>query len=305
MRGRVLILYSVCCLVWGSTWLVIKIGLQDLPAFRFAGFRMAIACLALTPFAFRKRPSGAPRVPWGDVAFVGFLQIGLSYAFVFAAERRISSGLTAVIFASFPIWVGLFAHWLLPGEPLTAARLGAALLGLGGVALLEAPALAAFSLERATALAALLPLGSAVVSGFSNVWIKKRMSRLSPSVNLWGQTLVGAAFLLLLSASSEGGQVAHWTPRAVGALLFLSLLGTVIAFLALFWLIPRVPMASIGAIPLIDTLIAVALGAIVLREPVGWRLFAGGAMILIGAMLANKAPLDAGARQRDETGITP
>jgi drug/metabolite transporter (DMT)-like permease len=54
MRGRVLFLYSVCCLIWGSTWLVIKIGLQDLPAFRFAGLRMAIACLCLTPRLLRK-----------------------------------------------------------------------------------------------------------------------------------------------------------------------------------------------------------------------------------------------------------
>lgn len=290
MRGRVLFLYSVCCLVWGSTWLVIKIGLADLPAFRFAGFRMAIACATLVPLALRR---GLPRLRpaiWGHVAIAGFLQIGLSYAFVFAAEERINSGLTAVIFASFPIWVGLFAHGLLPGEPLTPVRLTAALLGLAGVGLLEAPALRGFSLDRATALAALLPLGSAVVSAFSNVWIKKKLSEVGPAVNLWGQTLVGSAFLLLLSAATEGGRTAHWTPRAIGALLYLSLLGTVIAFLALLWLIPRVPMASIGAIPLIDTLIAVALGALVLGEPVGWRLLAGGALILTGAALANQAP---------------
>ena len=288
MRGRALLFYSICCLTWGSTWLVIKIGLQDLPAFRFAGLRMAIACLALTPLVFRNGPPRLIRARWGDVAIAGLLQMGLSYAFVFAAERRISSGLTAVIFACFPIWVGLFAHWLLPGEPLTTGRLMAALLGLGGVALLEAPALRDFDLDRATALAALLPLLSGVTAAFANVWMKKRLSSVSPPVNLWGQTLVGAAFLLLLSAASEGGQVAHWTPRAVAAVLYLSLLGTVIAFLALFWLIPRVPMSSIGAIPLIDTLIAVALGALVLAEPVGWRLFAGGGLILTGAAIASR-----------------
>jgi drug/metabolite transporter (DMT)-like permease len=289
MRGRALLYYSICCLTWGSTWLVIKIGLADLPAFYFAGLRMAIACLALTPLVFRKGRPRLTRTQRRDVAVSGLLQIGFSYAFVFAAEQRISSGLTAVIFACFPIWVGLFAHWMLPAEPLTAGRLVAALLGLGGVALLEAPALRAFDLDRATALAALLPLFSAVTAAFANVWMKKRLSSVSPPVNLWGQTLVGAAFLLLLSAASEGGEVAHWTPRAVIALLYLSLLGTVIAFLALFWLIPRVPMSSIGAIPLIDTLIAVALGALVLAEPVGLRLFAGGGLILAGAALANRA----------------
>ena len=290
MRGRVLLLYCVCCLVWGSTWLVIKIGLRDLPPFRFAGLRMAIACATLALLVFRKGFPRLPRAAWGDMALVGFLQIGLSYAFVFAAERRISSGLTAVIFGSFPIWVGLFAHWLLPGEPLTPVRIIAALLGLLGVGILEAPELAGFSLDRTTALAAMLPLGSAVVSGFANVWIKKRMSSVAPAVNLWGQTLVGSAFLLLLSAAAERGETARWTPRAVESLLYLSFAGTVIAFLALLWIIPRVPMASIGAIPLIDTLIAVSLGAILLGEPLGWRLAAGGVFILTGAMLASRVP---------------
>src|SRR5215470_11041123 len=113
MRGRLVLMYSICCLVWGSTWLVIKLGLRDLPAFRFAGWRMAIAWAVLSPLALWK---GFPRLTgreWRATLLVGFLQIGLSYAFVFAAEKTIDSGLTAVIFASFPIWVGLFAHFLL------------------------------------------------------------------------------------------------------------------------------------------------------------------------------------------------
>src|SRR5437016_3297819 len=119
MRGRALLLYSLCCVIWGSTWLVIKIGLADLPPFRFAGFRMAIACLLLTAFALRNggRPTTAEL---RAIALSGFLQIGVSYALVFAAEKRIDSGLTAVLFATFPIWVSLFAHVFLPDEPLHA-----------------------------------------------------------------------------------------------------------------------------------------------------------------------------------------
>ena len=285
MRGKVLLLYSVCCAIWGSTWLVIKIGLADLPPLRFAGLRMALACAILTFFAFR----GAARPKAGEVraiALAGFLQIGVSYALVFAAERTIDSGMTAVLFASFPIWISLFAHAFLPGEPLRPAAVIAAAIGLAGVALLELPAVEAALGGGSFPIAALLPLGASIASAFANVWMKKRLGGVAPRVNLWGQTLVGSAFLLGISALLESHRPARWTLRAFGALAYLSVLGTVVAFLALFWLIPRVPMATIGAIPLIDTLVAVTLGAIVLEESVGWRFFAGGAMILTGASLA-------------------
>jgi drug/metabolite transporter (DMT)-like permease len=289
MRGRALFLYAVCCLIWGSTWLVIKVGLADLPPFLFAGLRMAFACVLLAPVALRPAARRQLRKRFGDIAFAGFLQIGLSYALVFLAEKTVGSGLTAVLFATFPIWIGLFAHGLLPGEPLKPIHLASAALGLCGVIVLELPILGGIFLKGAFAAASLLPLLAALVSALSNVWIKKRLGEVSPAVNLWGETLVGAAFLLLLAWIYERSSTIYWTLRAAGALGYLSIFGTVVTFLALFWLIPRVPMSTIGAIPLVDTVIAVALGALVLGEPVGVRLIAGSALVLGGVGLINLA----------------
>ena len=287
MRGRAILLYVTCCAIWGSTWLVIKIGLADIPPLRFAAWRMAIACFLLTAWAFRgwRRPT---RSELGAMALAGFLQIGVAYALIFAAERTIASGLTAVLFSSFPIWVALFAHFYLPDEPLRAVAVVAGLLGVAGVGILELPAVEAVLEGGRFPIAALLPLGAAVASAFANVWMKSRLSRVAPPLNLWGQTLVGTIFLAGLSLALESGSATRWTARSIGALAYLSIPGTVVAFLALFWLIPRVPMASIGAIPLIDTFVAVTLGALVLGESVGWRLWLGGAMILTGAALAGR-----------------
>jgi len=288
VRGRTLLLYSTCCLIWGSTWLAIKIGLDDLPPFFFAGLRMGIACLMLTAFVFLVLPRpGSSEIR--AIALAGFLQIGVSYALIFAAERTIASGLTAVLFATYPVWISLFAHALLPEEPLRATAALAGLLAMAGVAILELPAIETAVAGGRFPAAALLPLGASIASAFANVWMKRRLSDVHPRVNLWGQTLVGSAFLLALSLAFESGRPARWSLRAAGALAYLSIFGTVVAFLALFWLIPRVPMATIGVIPLIDTLVAVVLGALVLGEPVGGRLWAGGAMILAGAALVNRA----------------
>jgi drug/metabolite transporter (DMT)-like permease len=294
LRGRVLVLYIGCCAVWGSTWLAIKVGLQDLPPLWFAGIRMGLAWVLLTPFALTAtsgRPAPAQR-KW--MALGGFLQIGLQYACIFTAEQWIDSGLAALLFATFPIFVGVFAHFLLPDEPLTRRTLASAALGLAGVAVIEAPsARTMFSTEtRLLLLGSAMMLLAAAVAAFANVLNKKYLSDVSPLRNVWGQTLVGSSLLLAFAATVERGAVFRWTPGSLGALFYLAIFGTALPFVGLFWLLPRVPVAVIGMIPVIDTVIAVILGSIVLGEAVSWRVLVGGMLILAGVLLvaARDAP---------------
>lgn len=286
-RLKVALLYALCCAIWGSTWLVIKLGLADLPPFWFAGIRMGFACLVLTPLAWKAGLAKLSRSELRRIAFCGLLQIGATYALVFEAEKTIDSGLTAVLFATFPIWLALISHAVLPDDALTPAGVLSAAIGFGGVIVLEWPAISAFVGKHGTA-AALLPLAGAVLSAISNVVMKKHLSAVSPAANLWGQALVGALFLLALAAAVREPFPLVWSAKAIACLLYLSLAGTVTAFLALFWLIPRISMSAVGAIPVIDTLVAVALGAVVLSEPLTGRFVAGALLILLAAGLANR-----------------
>src|SRR6266496_1071400 len=119
VRGRDLAVFWLLSVLWSGNWLLIKVGLEGLPPFRFAGLRLVLAFFLLTAFLLaRPRPPVTPsqaRV----IALVGFLQIGVSYACVFTAEQWIDSGLTALLFCSFAIWVPLLAHFTLAGESLT------------------------------------------------------------------------------------------------------------------------------------------------------------------------------------------
>ena len=290
LRGRTLAVYCFLCAIWGSTWLVIKIGLEYLPPLRFAAFRMAAACLLLAPFAFRRGTTRPSSRELKFIALAGFLQIGVSYALVFVAEQWIGSGLTALLFGTFPIWVGLFAHYMLPNEPLTRRTLGAATLGLTGVALIQGRAvLQAFQSDPGALLrGGGLVFGSAIVSAFSNIIIKKHLGKVDPTRNVWGETLVGSAFLLALAFLFERGAPARWTPAAWASLAYLTVFGTALTFVGLFWLIKRVPVSIIGTIPLVDTLLAVVLGAIVLGETFPLRTLVGGALILVGVFLVTR-----------------
>jgi len=98
--------------------------------------------------------------------------------------------------------------------------------------------------------------------------------------------VVGGAVLLLASLAAEAGRPATFTPTAVGAILYLAIFGSGLTYIGLYWLLPRIPMAALGMIPLLDTAVAVFLGAAVLGEPVGWSMAAGGAMVLAAAALA-------------------
>jgi drug/metabolite transporter (DMT)-like permease len=102
---------------------------------------------------------------------------------------------------------------------------------------------------------------------------------------VFGQTVVGSAMLLALALAFEHGTPTRWTPSSAGALVYLALLGTALPFAGLFWLIKHVPMAIIGTIPVVDTVIAVALGNLVLGEELSFRLLAGGVLILVAVLL--------------------
>lgn len=299
LHGRTLVAYLLLCAIWGSTWLSIKVGLQYLPPLRFAAFRMALACLVLAPFAFRRRDRRPTAREAGFIALAGLLQIGIFYALIFIAQQWIESGLAALLFATFPICAGVFAHFLLPNEPLRARTIAAAGLGLSGVALIEGAALwrALHSDFGVLFRGGGLVFVGAIIAAFASVIVKKHLGRVDPIVNVAAETFIGAAFLLPVAALLEHGAPARWAPAAVGALLYLAIFGTAVTFAGLFWLIKRVPISVVSTIPLVDTLIAVLLGAAFLGERLPARTLAGGALILVGVFLATR-----GSRKDDAVG---
>lgn len=284
---RVRLAYAACCLLWGSTWLFNKIGLRDLPPLTFAATRMALAAAVLLPFAARAGLRGLRGRELRKIGGVGMLQIGVPYALLFVAQQWVPSGLSAVLFATFPVWLLLLARALLPGQQLTPVKIAAAVLGFAGVAILQAPALRGASLQTGAALGGSLIVAAACLVALANVLVRRVLGGTSPVVLTFVQVLAGSLLLIALAALLERGRAPVWSPRALAAVAWLAVLGTALPFLALFWLLERVPMAAIGAIPLLDTTIAVSLGALVLGEPIGWTLVAGGGLVLTATALAN------------------
>lgn len=289
MRARIVLVYVAIAFLWGSTWSVIRIGLEHLPPLRFAGVRMALAAALLAPFALR---GGAWRVLLGEagprIALVGLFQIALPYGLMFVAQQWVPSGLAALLFATFPVWIALLARLVLPGERLTPAKLASAAVGVAGIAVLQAPHLGSLDGSGRLALGSALIVCASIIVALANVLVRRHLVAISPLAMTAGQTFVGALVLLAAALLLEQGRSASFTPAALGALGYLAVFGTALTYVGLYWLVPRVPIAAIGALPLVDTTVAVTLGAVLLGESIGWHLAVGGGMVLAAAALATR-----------------
>src|SRR5215216_1911875 len=280
MKAR--LVWLVLCGIWGSTWLFIKLGLEDLPPFTFAGIRFVIAC-AIVFSIIRIRGIALPRAraDWILLAVTGILSFGFNYGLVFWGEQYITSGLAALLQATTPAFGLVFAHFNLPGERLSWTRIGGVVLGVCGVAVIFSNQLAVAGRQALAGCVALIL--SSIFVAYSNILVKKHGKNLNPAIMTAGQMLFGLLLLLAVSITLEGNPLRyHWTPMAVIALLYLAVVGSVIAFLLYYWLILNMDVTKSMLIALVTPVVAVILGMIVLNEEFGWRTLAGGAMIILG-----------------------
>ncbi|HEY2711534.1 MAG TPA: EamA family transporter [Chthoniobacterales bacterium] len=273
------------CVVWSSTWLVIKIGLRDLPPVSFVAWRFVVAVLVLLAISVGRTPLLPPRrSDYVVLAFTGLLMFALNYGLLFWAELHVSSGLAAVIQASIPIFGMIFAHWMLPDEPLRWQRLAGALVAVGGVAIICARLLS-FNGWFAFLGGLGITVGAASAA-FSNVLLKARKIELAPSMLAAWQMILGIAPLLIFGLMNDGNPASlHWTWRAFLCLIYLAVIGSSLTFLLLYWLMPRMSVTNLQTISLITPPGAIALGWAFGGERLSiWSLF-GAALVLLGVWM--------------------
>ncbi len=282
---RIPVAWLTLCVVWSSTWLVIKLGLRDLPPVSFVALRFVIAILVLFVISVRRvRLLPSNRADYLVLAGTGLLMFGLNYTLLFWAELHVSSGLAAVIQASIPIFGMIFAHWMLPDEPLRWQRLVGALVAMAGVAFICARLLS-FNGWLAF-LGGLAVTVGAASAAFSNVVLKAKKIQLAPSMLAAWQMIFGTVPLLLLGLALDGSPLRfHWTGRAILCLLYLAAIGSSFTFLLLYWLLPRMSVTNLQTIALITPPGAIALGWAFGGERLSaWSLL-GAALVLLGVWM--------------------
>jgi drug/metabolite transporter (DMT)-like permease len=283
MKAR--IVWLILCLIWGSTWLFIKLGLSDLPPITFAGIRFVIASFILTLLVIVRRARWPrTRNEWTLIAVVGLLQFALNYGLVFWGEQHISSGLAAVLQATFPAFGMVFAHFYLPQERMSILKVVGVLLGVFGVAVIFSDQLSIGG--KMALLGSIALVLSAFFGSYGNVLVKAYGGKIDPMVLAAGQMVFGFVPLLAIGIPTEGNPLHfRWTTMALISLMYLVVVGSVIAFALYYWLVRHMDVTKTMLIALVTPVVAVILGMIVLHEKLNWRLLAGGACIISGIAL--------------------
>lgn len=276
----VVLLYALMCLIWGSTWLAIKVGLVGVPPFLAAGLRFTLATLIVgLPLLVRRRRIRLTHDDKVCIASLGLLVFWLDYAAVYWAELYISSGLTAVLFSTMPLMTALLSAFWTRSEALGARKLTGILVGVAGTALLFWPQ---GRLGTMQVLGMLSALAASLCAAINLVTMKKHGRQSDPFVlNFLGMG-IGAVCLLLMSAALEPWTAVVWTRSNVLAIVYLSLFGSVVAFSIYYYLIKRMDATIVSLGTLIIPIVALVLGRVFLGEMVTAAAVIGIVTILLG-----------------------
>jgi drug/metabolite transporter (DMT)-like permease len=273
------------CIVWSSTWLAIKVGLRDLPPVSFVALRFVVAIAVLIVVSLgRTRLLPSRRSDYLILAVTGVLMFAVNYTLLFWAELYVSSGLAAVLQATIPIFGMIFAHWMLPDEPLRLQKFLGAVVAIGGVALI---------CGRLLDFGGVLAFwgGVGIVFGgasaaFSNVLMKARRIHLAPAMLAAWQMIFGTVPLLFLGAIVDGNPAHfHWSKMSIFCLLYLAVIGSSLTFLLLYWLLPRMSVTNLQTISLITPPGAVMLGWALGGEKFPLWSLLGAAVVLVGVWM--------------------
>lgn len=281
-------LFALLCAIWGSTWLVIKVGYGGLGPFNVAALRFLVAGIlfaALVPLMGAAWPK--TRDEWLLTLWVGATLFAADYGLIYWGEQFIDSGLTAILFATMPLMTAIAAHVYVPGDRITPRKLAGTLLAFLGVVALFADHL---RLDASKTLPMLAIVGSGAFAAVASVATKRHGATLHPAALNAPAMLVGALLLVLASLAAGDGLALPSDGATWLAVLYLAVAGSVVTFLVYFTLLKTWSVTTMSFVAVFTPVVALILGFLVLGErPTPWTGL-GAALILGGVALAVWVP---------------
>ncbi len=282
----VLIGFIVICVVWGSTWLGIKISLDYFPPFYSAGIRFAFAALLLYAIIRIRRL----KVTFDHAAVItywaiGILSFSIPFALVYWGEQYIPSSLASILYGAYPFLVGVCMHFFSDDERLDGFKVTGVVIGFVGIVIIFAPGLTWTGSEGMLGMAAVI--GSMILQAYSLVPIKRYGRDVDPFVMNFIGACISAVILLILSLIFERNAGVTWNAASIGAVMYLAVFGSVIAYVVYYWLLKHLEAVYLSLSSFINPIIAVLLGAIVLGETLAPSVAIGAVFVLAGILATN------------------
>ena len=288
------------CLIWGTTYLGIRVSLESMPPALMGGLRWLIAGVLLTTYlVLRGRPL-PPVSQWGGILLLGFLMLGLGNGGVVFAEQWVPSGLAAVLVATAPFWMATVEALLPDGERLRRSAAFGLIVGFSGIVLLVWHDLTLGSGGNRNFLLGIVALQIASIGWSIGSSYSKRQGHKGAAASKNGgmdEVLGTTAFQMLaggLIMTGVGSLRGEWsalffTSRTFLALVYLATVGAIGGFVAYTYALRHLPVSFVSLYAYINPVIAVALGVLVLHEPFTWRMAIAAGLVFGGVALVRLA----------------
>jgi drug/metabolite transporter (DMT)-like permease len=285
-RRRAWVAWALVCIIWGTTYLGIKIALDTIPPFLMSGFRYIASAIILAA-ALRLRGHRLPaRSDWGRLAILGFLLLTIGNGGVVFGEQYISSGLTAVLIATSPFWMVSVDAMLPGGQRLHARQIIGLAIGFAGIVLLVWPELRAGGVAgRGFAIGMISVQIACIGWAFGSAYTRRHVMPKDLLGSAAMQMLFGGTFMLLIGLATGEWADLSFTPRTTLALAYLTVFGGAIAFAAFSYALGHLDVAIVSLYSYVNPVIAVILGVIVLGETFHTRMVIAAAIIIVAAII--------------------
>ena len=273
---------AVVCVVWGTTYLGISIGVDHFPPLMFSVVRLLLAGGLIAVVMFRK-------IQWRELtptvllhqATAGLFLFGIGNGLVSVAQVGINSGTASVIGSMIPVWVILFNRIFKTSEQVTPGIILGTIIGLGGIYLIFSEHAGFKESKALIGMASMFGAGMAFAGG--SVWIKSRKLALDPFGSSAVQMLTGGLLLLPLSLATEDWSTAIINTKTILVIAYLVTFGSIIGFFCYLYAIRRLPVTIVSLYAYVNPIVAVLLGGLLLSEPLSGRVFTG-MLITLGAV---------------------
>jgi drug/metabolite transporter (DMT)-like permease len=276
--------YISLCLIWGSTWLAIRVVVRDVPPLQAAAVRfLAAAVLLLTVVFLQKRSWPKDKREWNAIFVLSVTVMAVPYGLLFWAEQYVTSSMTAIFYSAMPMVVALLTL-LITQRKVPRSAVYAMLVAFGALLFLFYDGLSATGRGMLGGAAVVF---SMVLSAWSVVYAKKRLRDVDSVVATGLQLLCGAVVLFWGMWALESHRHAVWTKDALLAMVFLTLFGSAAAFVIYYWLLKTLHPYQLSTVSLVTPVIAVLEGALLWGEQVSLFMLIAVAVVLgsIGVVL--------------------
>ncbi len=285
-KVKIVLVFSLICSIWGSTWLAIRIGLESLSPLYASGFRFIFASLLIFLWMrIKKIKLQKDKLSIRFYILMGLFTFIVPFAFIYWAEQFVPSGLASVLFAVYPFFVVIFSYYLIPSETIGISKLAGVVIGFAGILVIFWNDLGGNLTSYLIGMFAIV-IGGILQAGIA-VSIKRYGQHLNPfTMNFVPMTIAGIS-LLILGIFLEDFNSLKFNVDAISSIIYLGFFGSIITFTSYFWLLKRVNVILLSLMAFITPIIALILGWLVYNEQLTAHHFWGSILVLTGLLWAN------------------